>query len=352
VKGFSIIAKILFYYLFLLHLNIEIQNMETKHKITIPKPCHENWDEMTPKENGRFCLSCSKTVIDFTSMLPEEVQYFFIQNQNESVCGRFKNDQLESIIIQIPTRILFTQTHYHKMFLLALFIAMGTTLFSCQDKDGKKQKIDKVEIVEEPQQITVGVALTPKHDPNTKLPSTSSAKINQVKFVKAGSSIQNVKSSKDKTVNCKQTIPKAEKDSVAYEEIYTTGIVYVVDNIKDPADYPGGQNKFYTFFKRNFVIPEKESKLEGELELAFNINELGKPDNIVVVKDLGKGLAEEGIRVLKLLPKWKPAILNDKALSSPFKVKIIFSQESNLNEIKTKKSKSQIVSINLNPELE
>ena len=42
--------------------------MERNFKITIPQPCHENWDQMTPKDNGRFCLSCSKTVVDFTSM--------------------------------------------------------------------------------------------------------------------------------------------------------------------------------------------------------------------------------------------------------------------------------------------
>jgi hypothetical protein len=32
------------------------------------------------------------------------------------------------------------------MFLLALFITMGTTLFSCADKNGNK-KIDKIEVV-------------------------------------------------------------------------------------------------------------------------------------------------------------------------------------------------------------
>ncbi|WP_431243925.1 hypothetical protein ACQ9BO_05510 [Flavobacterium sp. P21] len=127
--------------------------MERNYKITIPEPCHENWDAMTPKDNGRFCMSCSKTVIDFASMLPEEIQHFFIQNQNKKICGRFRNEQLETIIVQIPSRILYTQTQYHKVFLLALFIAMGTTLFSCQDKDGNKKKIENVEIVDHLEQI-------------------------------------------------------------------------------------------------------------------------------------------------------------------------------------------------------
>ena len=111
--------------------------MERMYKIAIPEPCSKNWDEMTPKENGRFCLSCSKSVIDFTTMLPHEVQHFFIQNQNENICGRFRKSQLETVTIHIPDRILYSQTHFHRMFLLALFIVMGTTLFSCKNENGK-----------------------------------------------------------------------------------------------------------------------------------------------------------------------------------------------------------------------
>lgn len=150
--------------------------MERNLKITIPKPCHEDWNKMTLKENNRFCLSCSKTVIDFTTMLPDEIQHFFVQNQNKKICGRFKSEQLEGLIIQIPSRVLHTQTQYHKMFLLALFIAMGTTLFSCQDKNGNKQKIDKVEVVEEnvlEKNITTGKALRGENEiPPPPLPPT------------------------------------------------------------------------------------------------------------------------------------------------------------------------------------
>ena len=165
--------------------------METKHKITIPKPCHEDWNKMTPDETGRFCNSCSKSVVDFTQMLPIEIQDFFVSNQNKNVCGRFKNTQLDSIVIQIPSRVLYAQIHYPKMFLLALFIAMGTTLFSCKQENGDKQKIEKVEVVEdtlEINNITVGLRLPPKTDPNDTLhysiPPPPPPKVDQVKFVK------------------------------------------------------------------------------------------------------------------------------------------------------------------------
>lgn len=62
-------------------------------KITIPKPCHENWENMTADEKGRFCSVCSKTVQDFTAFSDEELVTVFASDENR--CGRFREDQLE-----------------------------------------------------------------------------------------------------------------------------------------------------------------------------------------------------------------------------------------------------------------
>ena len=65
---------------------------------------------MKPDENGRFCMSCS-TVVDFTAMLPDEIQHFFIQNEN--ICDRFKKSQLDSVTIQIPNdHLIHYQFHF------------------------------------------------------------------------------------------------------------------------------------------------------------------------------------------------------------------------------------------------
>ncbi|WP_300686222.1 hypothetical protein [Chryseobacterium sp.] len=61
-------------------------------KITIPKPCHENWDGMPPEEKGRFCSVCSRTVHDFTAFSDEELISRF--NSDKDLCGRFREDQL------------------------------------------------------------------------------------------------------------------------------------------------------------------------------------------------------------------------------------------------------------------
>lgn len=66
--------------------------MSGKVNISIPKPCHENWHEMTVAEKGRFCNSCQKTVYDFT--LFSDRQLIDKINSESYICGRFLASQL------------------------------------------------------------------------------------------------------------------------------------------------------------------------------------------------------------------------------------------------------------------
>jgi len=63
-------------------------------KLSIPQPCHENWNEMRPEEKGRFCQSCQKCVTDFTLLSDDEILKI-IQKPNQ--CGRFSKMQLEQL---------------------------------------------------------------------------------------------------------------------------------------------------------------------------------------------------------------------------------------------------------------
>lgn len=126
---------------------LEVSKTKNTMKIQIPEPCHENWKTMTPNEQGRFCGSCQKTVVDFTRFSTHDVQNYFTKHYGQKVCGRFKNEQLSAINIQIPSYI-FIQISASKRFALALLIVFGTTLFSCTDNNGNNANIGKVELVD------------------------------------------------------------------------------------------------------------------------------------------------------------------------------------------------------------
>jgi hypothetical protein len=78
----------------------------SKHiQLSIADPCHENWDNMTAAEQGRFCGSCQKQVVDFTSMNDAQLVAFFRKSSNGSVCGRFYQDQLDRNVEMPKKRI-------------------------------------------------------------------------------------------------------------------------------------------------------------------------------------------------------------------------------------------------------
>lgn len=72
--------------------------------LSIPEPCHQDWNQMTPVEKGKFCSSCQKTVIDFSMMSDREIAAF-LKKPATSTCGRFKADQLERELLLPKKRI-------------------------------------------------------------------------------------------------------------------------------------------------------------------------------------------------------------------------------------------------------
>lgn len=141
--------------------------METKYKITIPEPCKEDWQAMTPEESGRFCSVCTKGVIDFTNKSEKEIQTYLQQNKGKNLCGRFRNDQLNKFDIQIPQSVFRQPMPFQKAFLLMLFIVMGSTLFSC--KNHQNDSLGEVVLIEDSIKTcqTTGMILQPK-DTNSK----------------------------------------------------------------------------------------------------------------------------------------------------------------------------------------
>jgi hypothetical protein len=136
--------------------------MKTQFKISIPEPCHEDWDKMTPDQTGRYCSSCAKGVVDFTSKSKEEIQAFFIQNQGKKVCGRLSKEQLNRFDIRIPAAVLRQKRSFHHAFLLSLFVVMGASLFSC--KNHSDNQLGDVVVVEDTikDETIMGEILPPK----------------------------------------------------------------------------------------------------------------------------------------------------------------------------------------------
>jgi len=115
---------------------------------------------MLPEEKGRFCNSCSKTVVDFSNKTDFEIKNYLQENSHTKVCGHFKESQLNRPLNyslnlnDLPKNISTT-----KAFVIALFLVFGSILFSCTNE--KDQKVNVVGELEMPPQemVTMGAPM-------------------------------------------------------------------------------------------------------------------------------------------------------------------------------------------------
>lgn len=81
-------------------------------------PCVEDVKNMKSSDNGRFCNSCNKVIVDLTRKSNLEILDIYHQN-NGNLCGIVNPNQLSQ------------RKYYHplKRFALALMLVFGSTLF-------------------------------------------------------------------------------------------------------------------------------------------------------------------------------------------------------------------------------
>ncbi|MEA1847815.1 TonB-dependent receptor plug domain-containing protein [Chryseobacterium sp. MHB01] len=106
-------------------------------KLTIPTPCHENWDQMAPAEQGRFCSVCVKTVKDFTAVPDEEMVDAFSQN-SEDTCGRFTTSQLNRDL-----QFSLVNTLFAKFAVGFILTAGGFTAVKAQQCEPKRDSLNE-----------------------------------------------------------------------------------------------------------------------------------------------------------------------------------------------------------------
>jgi hypothetical protein len=312
--------------------------MNSKFKITIPKPCHEDWNIMSSVEKGRFCNSCSKTVVNFTKKSTKEIKDYLVKNRNNRVCGHFYKKQLDTITIEIPKVTFNQQLTFQKAFVLALFFVMGTTLFSCQYSDGKKQKIQDIIIVDTIKKIkeNIDLLIVPiKKD---------SIVINKKKLVPSPPSTQGIifcESKTDSILNLKTSGEVTIDGDIDFIEIEEEEIIMGLI-IEEPPKFKVYKYRNEQTIKMNFekrvekIIKENiNRKTTQNLDLPegrykvytqFIIDTLGKVTDIKVRAPHTK-LEDKIIKVFNKLPQFIPGKQDNKVVKTKYNLPITFNIE-------------------------
>lgn len=101
----------------------------------------------------------------------------------------------------------------------------------------------------------------------------------------------------------------------------------VTDFINKPRpEYIGGNNELFEYLKSNvrYPVSARQNYIQGKVMVGFFVNEIGEIKDPSVLFPIHPLLDKEAIRVVKEMPKWKPAQDNGKPITTRFVLPILF----------------------------
>lgn len=92
-------------------------------------------------------------------------------------------------------------------------------------------------------------------------------------------------------------------------------------------EYPGGMSAFMKWLTNNLKYPyiAQKNKKQGKVIVAFIINKDGSISDIKLVKGVDASLDREALRVINMMPKWKPGKDNGKPCRTYFCIPVVFN---------------------------
>lgn len=111
-------------------------------------------------------------------------------------------------------------------------------------------------------------------------------------------------------------------EEVAEEPVFTV--------VEDMPEFPGGQAAMANFLRKNVVYPEmeKQNDIQGVAYVQFVVDKDGKVTDVKIYPGTeGKATAnmrEEAIRVIKMMPPWKPGKQRGKPVKVSYSMPVRF----------------------------
>ena len=96
--------------------------------------------------------------------------------------------------------------------------------------------------------------------------------------------------------------------------------------VEDDPEFPGGMEALYKFLQDNVQYPQLalENGIEGRVYVTFVVEEDGSITNPRLLRDIGGGCGQEALRVVKMMPKWKPGKQSGKPVRVQFNLPVNF----------------------------
>lgn len=97
--------------------------------------------------------------------------------------------------------------------------------------------------------------------------------------------------------------------------------------IESLPDFPGGMVEFMKWLTKNLKYPAlaKSQKIQGKVVVQFIVNRDGTLSDKRIAVSVDPLLDREAMRVIAMMPRWKPGTQNGKPCRTLFSIPIVFS---------------------------
>lgn len=119
-------------------------------------------------------------------------------------------------------------------------------------------------------------------------------------------------------------VAKATNDSLPQSQIFTS--------VEQMPEFPGGQQQLYKFLSANLRYPAKAMAdgIEGRVILRFIVDTNGAVTQPRIERGVDKALDKEALRVINMMPRWKPGKNNGSTVRVYYRLPVYFKLEKDI----------------------
>ena len=92
-------------------------------------------------------------------------------------------------------------------------------------------------------------------------------------------------------------------------------------------EFPGGTQALFNFIRENLQYPNNDTCVTGRVVAQFTVKEDGSIANARVIRGIHPAFDKEALRVINMMPKWKPGTKQGEVVDTEYTVPIMFSAE-------------------------
>ena len=119
------------------------------------------------------------------------------------------------------------------------------------------------------------------------------------------------------------TMGECPTETIEPGEILEGDVAFEMVDMTSP-EFPGGTQALFNFIRENLQYPNNDTCVTGRVVAQFTVKEDGSIANARVIRGIHPDFDKEALRVINMMPKWKPGTKQGEVVDTEYTVPIIF----------------------------